>query len=218
MQKTEAGTIRLKGIPEATMGADLCVSVTAIFYQLLADPPSSVIEIDWVHWVPAARVVSQEAPQDVLCTFSLWKRPSCVKHGRKVRSTLQCSGATYTWRYPLSRLVKKDNRSFSLFNPSQLPQLFVFLSCQAIKVPDWTALPRSWVSQGSPSPQRDCRSWSRSPPSRMVQENQMTLKLRLICFLHYRSILGIIIMQCISGAPIVFSTGVGITPTTHSLC
>lgn len=58
--------IRLKGIHEATMGADLRILVAAILNQLLSDPPS-VIEIDRVHRVPASRAASQETPRDVLC-------------------------------------------------------------------------------------------------------------------------------------------------------
>lgn len=81
--------IGLKGIPEA-MEADLHVSVRAIFNQLLWDPPSSVMQIDRFHHVPASRAAYQEAPRDVLCRVHIsWLRmPSCGQLGRKAHSIL----------------------------------------------------------------------------------------------------------------------------------
>lgn len=86
--RTKRNNIRLKGIPEATLGADLLASVVAIFNQLLGDPPSNVIEINPVYRVPVMRDVSLTAPQDVLCCVHFFTIKEAIMRAARQKGPL----------------------------------------------------------------------------------------------------------------------------------
>lgn len=67
---------------------------------------------------------------------------------------LRSRGATYQSGYPLSLYIKKDERSFNLYDPPQLPDLFYFLGSEAIEEPNRTDLP----TLGERDPQQQLRS------------------------------------------------------------
>lgn len=56
---------------------------------------------------------------------------------RPLLDQIQANGATYRWGYPLSLIIKKDERAFILSVPEQLPDLFKFLGSEVVEVPDW---------------------------------------------------------------------------------
>lgn len=50
---------------------------------------------------------------------------------------IKASGATYSWGHPFHLKVKKENHSFFLHTQDQLQDLFIFLGCEPIQVPNW---------------------------------------------------------------------------------
>ncbi|PIO28748.1 hypothetical protein AB205_0221580 [Aquarana catesbeiana] len=73
--RSRRNNLRLRGIPEATMGSDLRATVVAILNQVLGKPPAAELELDRVHRIPGPRIppaASQDPdatdlPRDVLC-------------------------------------------------------------------------------------------------------------------------------------------------------
>lgn len=73
--RSRRNNLRLRGIPEATMGPDLRTTVIALLNQVLGKPPASEMELDRVHRIPGPRVTpsatrdpaATDPPRDVLC-------------------------------------------------------------------------------------------------------------------------------------------------------
>lgn len=56
---------------------------------------------------------------------------------RPLLDLLKSKNFSYRWGFPLSLIIRKEGRRFSLRSPSQLPKLFEFLDSAPIAVPDW---------------------------------------------------------------------------------
>lgn len=47
---------------------------------------------------------------------------------------------SYRWGYPFALTLRKENRSFTLRTPAQLPGVFKFLDCSPVEIPDWMSV------------------------------------------------------------------------------
>lgn len=90
---------------------------------------------------------------------------------RPVLELARRQNATYRWGYPLSVMFRRDQRSFTLKSPSDLPGLFTFLAADPIRISNWLMfLPQASNRPGpqpsqrhlQPRPQRQRRR-SRAP-------------------------------------------------------
>lgn len=57
---------------------------------------------------------------------------------RPLLDHLRLKGAEYRWAYPISLIIKKDEDTFNLTEPDQLPELFELLGSETVQVPNWT--------------------------------------------------------------------------------
>lgn len=56
---------------------------------------------------------------------------------RPLLDQIRAKGATYRWGHPFSVIIKKDDHTFALMAPEQLPDLFKFLGSEIVEIPDW---------------------------------------------------------------------------------
>lgn len=56
---------------------------------------------------------------------------------RQVLELAHRQDATYRWGYPLSVIFRRNQRSFTLRSPSDLPGLLTFLEADPIRIPNW---------------------------------------------------------------------------------
>lgn len=79
-------------------------------------------------------------------------------------STIQYSNATYRWQFPFHLIIKKDNSTFLLHSPRELPRLCESLHCAPFKLPH-LALTRCPPQQQAPRGRRRPPQAPGSPPS-----------------------------------------------------
>lgn len=65
--RNRCNNIKLRGIPEATTGADLIAIVKGILNTYLDKPPESELELDRVHRVGPHTAFPHTGTRDVLC-------------------------------------------------------------------------------------------------------------------------------------------------------
>lgn len=67
------------------------------------------------------------------------------------------AGITYRWGFPIAVTFKRNQHSFTLRSPADLPALFVFMGIDPIEVPDWLqSLQRTVYRPGPVSRWRSC--------------------------------------------------------------
>lgn len=99
--RSRRNNLRLRGIPEATMGPDLRSIVVAILNQVLGKPPTADLELDRVHRIPGPRPpptaqrapADQDLPRDVLCRVHFFTIKEEILRLAWVKGTIDFDGA-----------------------------------------------------------------------------------------------------------------------------
>lgn len=72
----------------------------------------------------------------IVCRFSWTFAITLVKDVEAPPKILE-SKVSYRWGFPLHLTIHKVNQTISLQHPDQLTEIFTFLYCEAMTVPDW---------------------------------------------------------------------------------
>lgn len=140
--RSRRNNLRLRGIPEATMGPDLRSTVTAILNQVLGKPPTADLELDRVHRIPGPRPPPSaqrsspelDFPRDVLCRvhfFTIkedilrlaWEKGPIDFDGAPIRIFPDISRQTRTMRglmRPLLEVIREADATYRWGHPFHL--------------------------------------------------------------------------------------------------
>ncbi|XP_018415491.1 PREDICTED: TATA box-binding protein-associated factor RNA polymerase I subunit B [Nanorana parkeri] len=164
--RNRRNNLRLRGIPEATTGIHLRDTVAAILNTLLGKPHDAALELDREEII---RQAWRQGPSD-FDGATVRIMPDLSRHTLRMRrlvrpllDLIRSASATYRWGHPFHLIVRRDDSTFQLHSPDQLPALFRFLNVDSVDVPNWLEFPDE-SSETAPLPPRTPRRARRSQP------------------------------------------------------
>lgn len=165
--RSRRNNLWLRGLPEATGMEDLSETAAAIFRKVAGNSLPTSLEFEWIHRALGPRSTDPNRPLDVCRIHHYTHKENILRRAWEVgdvdfdgasvktlpdlsRETLQRRallhpvldlarqlGITYRLGFPLSAMFKKDQWSFTLHTPGDLPALFTFMETDPISVPNW---------------------------------------------------------------------------------
>lgn len=108
--RSRRNNVRLKRIPEATMGTDLRSTVISILKQLLDRNPTDSLELDRVHRVQSYRAVTSTTPRDVLCHVHFYTMKEAILSAAWQRGSVEFDGVMIQVMLDLSRHTLRMRR------------------------------------------------------------------------------------------------------------